>query len=148
MHIAGMGIVFNRGRGLANLEKALAEGWVKPSATCRSHPGLKEGQVSPSPSEPVYRVPTEAITDKQVLKEARRADNFTKMATLAAYDALIDSGIPEQSKQKLGIILATAFGPHVTTFSFLDDILTYGDAGVSPTLFSHSVHNAAASYIA
>jgi len=129
MHIAGMGIVFNRGRGLASLEKALIEGWV-------------------ASAEAVYRVPAEAITDKQVLKEARRADQFTKMATLAAYDALIDSGIPEQSKPKLGIILATAFGPHVTTFAFLDDILTYGDAGVSPTLFSHSVHNAAASYIA
>jgi 3-oxoacyl-[acyl-carrier-protein] synthase II len=128
MYIAGMGIVFNRGRGLINLEKALTEGWVMPS--------------------PVYRVPAEAIIDKQALKEARRADNFSKMATLAAYDALTDSGIPEQSKQRLGIILATAFGPHLTTFGFLDDILTYGDAGVSPTLFSHSVHNAAASYIA
>ena len=128
MYIAGIGIVFNRGRGLANLEKALIAGWVMP--------------------EQVYRVPIETITDKQVLKEARRADNFTKMATLAAYDALTDSGIPKQSKQRLGIILATAFGPHVTTFSFLDDILTYGDAGVSPTLFSHSVHNAATSYIA
>jgi len=128
MYIAGMGIVFNRGRGLANLEKALIEGWVMP--------------------EVAYRVPAEAITDKQVLKEARRADTFTKMATLAAFDALIDSGIPENSKQKLGIILATAFGPHVTTFNFLDDILTYGDSGVSPTLFSHSVHNAATSYIA
>jgi 3-oxoacyl-[acyl-carrier-protein] synthase II len=128
MYIAGMGIVFNRGRGLANLEKALIAGWVMP--------------------DPVYRVPAEAITDKQVLKETRRADNFSKMAILAAFDALVDSGIPEQSKQRLGIILATAFGPHVTTFGFLDDILTYGDAGVSPTLFSHSVHNAAASYIA
>ena len=128
MYIAGMGIVFNRGRGLANLEKALIAGWVKP--------------------DPVYRVPPEAFIDKQVLKETRRADNFSKMAILAAYDAIVDSNIPEQSKQKLGIILATALGPHVTTFSFLDDILTYGDAGVSPTLFSHSVHNAAASYIA
>ena len=128
MHIAGMGIVFNRGRGLVNLEKALTEGWVMPDT--------------------VYRVPTEAITDKQVLKEARRADNLSKMATLAAFDALTDSNIPKPNRQKLGVILATAFGPHVTTFSFLDDILTYGDAGVSPTLFSHSVHNAATSYIA
>jgi 3-oxoacyl-[acyl-carrier-protein] synthase II len=129
MHIAGMGIIFNRGRGLANLENALTQGWIKPIDTA-------------------YRVPKEAITDKEVLKEARRADNFTKMATLAAYDALADSGIPQESKNRLGIILATAFGPHATTFSFLDDILTYGDNAVSPTLFSHSVHNAAASYIA
>ncbi len=44
--------------------------------------------------------------------------------------------------------MATAFGPHVTTFNFLDDILDHGDAAVSPTTFSNSVHNAAASYIA
>jgi len=128
MHIAGMGIIFNRGRGLANLDNALTQGWVRP--------------------DPFYRIPIESITDKQVLKEARRADIFSKMATLAAYDALVDSGIPEAKKERIGIILTTAFGPHLTTFNFLDDILTYGDAGVSPTLFSHSVHNAAASYIA
>ena len=135
MHIAGMGIVFNRGRGLANLNQALTEGWIMPNSVTASCAG-------------VYQVPPEVIIDKQVLKDVRRADNFSKMATLAAFDALADSGIPEENKSKLGIILTTAFGPHVTTFGFLNEILTYGDAGVSPTLFSHSVHNAAASYIA
>jgi len=144
MYIAGIGIIFNRGRGLANLEKALTEGWVMPNSAILQTP--TKGQSTSGAA--VYRVPPEAITDKQVLKEARRADSFSKMATLAAFDALVDSGIPEPNKAKLGIILATAFGPHVTTFGFLDDILTYGDAGVSPTLFSHSVHNTAASYIA
>jgi 3-oxoacyl-[acyl-carrier-protein] synthase II len=128
MHIAGIGIIFSGGRGLDSLEKTLAQGQVTPTQDCR--------------------VPAEALTDKEVLKEARRADTFTKMAVLAAHDALADSGIPQETRQKMGVILATAFGPHVTTFNFLDDILTYGDAGVSPTLFSHSVHNAAASYIA
>jgi 3-oxoacyl-[acyl-carrier-protein] synthase II len=52
-----------------------------------------------------------------------------------------------EKKEKLGIILATAFGPHSTTFSFIDDILDYGDANASPTKFSNSVHNAAASYV-
>lgn len=129
MYIAGMGIVFNRGRGLAALDSALAAGWAKPP-------------------DSFYRVSKETLSDKEVLKEARRADSFTKMATLAAYDALADSQVPPEAKKSIGIILATAFGPHVTTFNFLDDILTYGDGGVSPTLFSHSVHNAAASYIA
>ncbi|MFH0917708.1 MAG: beta-ketoacyl synthase N-terminal-like domain-containing protein, partial [Candidatus Omnitrophota bacterium] len=159
MYIAGLGIVFNRGRGLANLEKALIDGWVMPdSATWRTP--TQNSPLGDTGAIPInarcqlasgtaaYRVPTEAIADKHVLKEDRRADNFSKMAILAAYDALADSGIPEQNKQRLGIILATALGPHVTTFSFLDDILTYGDRAVSPTLFSHSVHNAAASYIA
>ena len=49
--------------------------------------------------------------------------------------------------KKIGIILATAFGAQVTTFDFLDGILDYGDAAVSPTTFSNSVHNAAASYV-
>lgn len=128
MHIAGMGVVFNRGRGLEALEKALEAGWIMPDAA--------------------YRLLPSTLIDKVVLKEARRADDLSKMASLAAYDALLDSGINDQAKANLGIILSSAFGPHVTTFRFLDDILNFGDAGVSPTLFSHSVHNAAASYIA
>ena len=35
----------------------------------------------------------------------------------------------------------------MTTFDFLNDILDYGDTSVSPTTFSNSVHNAAASYV-
>ncbi len=127
MHIAGIGIIFNRGRGIESLEAALQEGWKKP--------------------DPVYRVPVEAITDKNVLKDARRADDLTKMAVLAAHDAFKDSGLGFEAKKTLGIIISTVFGPHVTTFRFLDDILNYGDANVSPTIFSHSVHNAATSYI-
>ncbi|MBI4838379.1 MAG: beta-ketoacyl synthase chain length factor [Nitrospirae bacterium] len=68
------------------------------------------------------------------------------MAVLAAYDALADSRL-EITKKKIGIIASTAFGAHVTTFDFLNDILDYGDINVSPTTFSNSVHNAAASYI-
>ncbi|NQU73758.1 MAG: beta-ketoacyl synthase chain length factor [Candidatus Omnitrophica bacterium] len=113
---------------MENLKKSLEEGWKMP--------------------DPVYRVPAESIVDKSVLKEARRIDNLSKMAVLAAHDAFIDSGLGNEVKNSLGIILATAFGPHVTTFRFLDDILNYGDAQVSPTIFSHSVHNAAVSYIA
>jgi 3-oxoacyl-[acyl-carrier-protein] synthase II len=85
--------------------------------------------------------------DKSILKEIRRADDLSRMAVLAAYDAFVDSRLSNEAKNSLGVILATAFGPHVTTFRFLDDILNYGDANVSPTLFSHSVHNVANSYI-
>ena len=127
MYIAGMGTIFNRGRGIESLKKSLEEGWRMPS--------------------PVYRVPVESLIDKTVLKGARRADDVSKMAVLAAYDAFIDSGLKEEAKKSLGIIVASAFGAHVTTFRFLDDVLNYGDAQVSPITFSHSVHNAAASYI-
>jgi 3-oxoacyl-[acyl-carrier-protein] synthase II len=98
---------------------------------------------------PVYSVEENTIKDRAVLKKMRRADRFSKMAVLAAFDAVRDSGVAiGEGGASLGIILATAFGPQVTGFRFLDEIIDYGDSNVSPTLFSHSVHNAAASYVA
>jgi 3-oxoacyl-[acyl-carrier-protein] synthase II len=132
MFIAGIGIVFTRGRGINAFENALKEGWRAPS----------KGDLIPA-----YRVSQEALTDASLSKKIRRADRFSRMAVLSAIDAFTDSGVSVDKRDKLGIILATAFGPHTTTFSFIDDILDYGDASVSPTKFSNSVHNAAASYI-
>jgi 3-oxoacyl-[acyl-carrier-protein] synthase II len=133
MNLLGIGVLFARGRGIAAFDRALREGWVPPET--------REGQ-------PAYAVPAEALSDKTVLAKLRRADRFSQMAVLAAWDALQDSGVRIEDASRVAIILATAFGPHVTTFKFLDDILNFGDAGTSPTTFSHSVHNAAASYVA
>jgi len=132
MFISGIGIVFTRGRGIDSFEKALKDGWRAPSWT-----GLI----------PAYRVNRETLMDISLTKKIRRADKFTKMALFAAFDAYMNSGIIAENNEKLGIILSTAFGPYSTTFSFIDDILDYGDANVSPTKFSNSVHNAAASYV-
>ena len=141
MNIAGIGVVGPKGRGMAALELALQQGWVPPVEV--EVRGLPSGRL------PVYAVAAETLSDKIVLAKARRADRFTRMAVLAAADALADSGLGGTvDKTRLGIIVATALGPHATTFSFLDGILDFGDAAVSPTAFSHSVHNAAASYIA
>jgi len=132
MFISGIGIIFTRGRGIDSFENALKEGWREPSWT-----GLI----------PAYRVSPETLTDASLTKKIRRADKFTRMALFSAFDAYMDSGIIAENNEKLGIILSTAFGPHSTTFSFIDDILDYGDANVSPTKFSNSVHNAAVSYV-
>ena len=132
MFISGIGIVFTRGRGIDAFDKALKEGWREPSGT-----GLI----------PAYRVDQETLTDASLSKKIRRADRFSRMAVLSAVDAYRDSAISVNEREKLGIIHATAFGPHTTTFSFIDDILDYSDANVSPTKFSNSVHNAAASYV-
>jgi 3-oxoacyl-[acyl-carrier-protein] synthase II len=141
MNIVGMGAVFARGRGIGALEGALERGWVAPTR--------KQSEFSSTLQIPVYEVDAETLTDRAVLRNMRRADRFSKMAVLAACDAVKDSGIEmQQEKRDLGIILATAFGPQATGFRFLDDIIEYGETRVSPTLFSHSVHNAAASYIA
>ena len=141
MKVAGIGVVFTRGRGINSFEEALLQGWLPP---CRI-----ELPSAHNRTLPVYHVAQETIVDKAVLRRIRRADRFSKMAVLAGWDALEDSGIVFDDKpSSVGIIVAASFGPHVTTFRFLDDILDYGDANVSPTVFSHSVHNAAASYIA
>ncbi len=129
MNVAGIGVVFSGGRGISSYDDALKHGWTKPE-------------------DSGYHVKKESIIDKRFLDKIRRADRFSKMAVLASADAVADSAINlNKKKSSLGIIVSTAFGPHVTTFRFLDDILEYGDRNASPTTFSHSVHNAAASYI-
>ncbi len=125
------------GRGVETLQAALETGPITPS--------MIDVPFQPAPF-PVYCVSKETLKDRVALSRARRADRFSKMAVLAACDAVRDAGV-ELDSQRTGVVLGTAFGPHPTVFSFLDDILEFGDAGVSPTLFSHSVHNAAASYI-
>jgi len=141
MNISGIGIIFNRGRGIKNFDGALHQGWEPPSFIAIPSCANK--------TFPLYPVETQALNDGILSGKTRRADKLSKMAILAAWDALIDSRLSKEGRNlSLGLIVATAFGPHVTTFRFLDDILDYGEANVSPTLFSHSVHNAAASYIA
>jgi len=140
MKIVGIGMVCSAGQGIAGFEKALLRGWKEPGTVATPH--------IPGGAYPAYLVDFPNLPDKTLLKKIRRSDAVSKMSVLAAADALADSGIRDITQKKLGIILATAYGPHVTTFNFLDDILDHGDAAVSPTTFSNSVHNAAASYIA
>jgi 3-oxoacyl-[acyl-carrier-protein] synthase II len=140
MNILGIGIISARGFGVSSLEHALENGWQKPSEI--DLPQVVEVKRF------VYQVDFDSVQDKTLLKKVRRSDKLSKMSVLAAADAINDSGVDNISQRKVGIILSTAFGAHVTTFEFLDGMLDYGEAGVSPTLFSNSVHNAAASYIA
>jgi len=139
VNVAGMGMIFARGSGVAALEKALLSGWQRPATL--DDPTVADGMC------PAYQVNFDAVHDKTLLKRIRRADKLSKMAVLAAADALSDCNRKDMGSKRIGIIMATGFGAHVTTFSFLDDILDYGDAAVSPTTFSNSVHNAAASYV-
>jgi 3-oxoacyl-[acyl-carrier-protein] synthase II len=139
MNILGIGIIFSQGLGVAALENALHAGWQRPDEIdLPRSAGLKRH---------VYQVNLDTVPDKTLLKKNRRSDKLSKMSVLASADALADSGIGNIAQKKFGIILSTAFGAHVTTFDFLDGILDYGEANVSPTTFSNSVHNAAAAYI-
>lgn len=128
MTFLGLGVISPCGRGTECHQAALECG--------------SEGAVG-------TRVAADVLKDRAVLKNMRRADRFSRMAVLAAHDALADAGIAvAEGDHTLGLVVTTGFGPHDTTFSFIDDILDYGDAEVSPIKFSNSVHNAAAHYIA
>jgi len=139
MYLHGLGAVFGGGRGRDIFEQSVADG-ASP-ITMLDVPFYEK-------PFPVFQIPAEALKDKAHVRTLRRADRFSRMAVLGAGDALADAGEPAVEGIKTGIIIATALGPHRTTFKFLDDMREFGDDQVSPTIFSHSVHNAAASYVA
>jgi 3-oxoacyl-[acyl-carrier-protein] synthase II len=142
MKLQGIGVLFAGGRGLP----ALAQAWNGDGYAPTLWP-VAEKDVG----VPVYAIADEDLAAAGLARQARRADRFCKIALAAARDALHDAGLAEMDESarlRTGLVVGSALGPHVTTFRFLDDILTYGDREVSPTAFSHSVHNAAASYLA
>lgn len=133
MTLTGLGVVFAGGAGVPALRGALAAG-APPAAA----PFGKEGV-------PALAVPAAALAGNPLLAPARRADRFCKMAMAAALEAWQGC---QAEPARVGIILATACGPHATVFRFVSEMLDFGDAKASPTVFSQSVHAAAASMIA
>lgn len=132
LSVCGMGLVNADGRGWDR------QGCAEVGAPSENDSSLR-----------VCRVRPESLEDPVALKKLRRADRFSKFAALSAWDAVADAGLSAADLATgTGIIVTTAWGPHGATFDFLDEILDFGDGGVSPTRFSHSVHNAAAAYVA
>lgn len=138
MIVQGIGVVFAGGRGVDAYCGALRNAQSPSSAVFVP---FQDGDMT------LFQVPDEALKDKTLLRGLRRADRLSRMAVVAAHDAIVDND-SRVVAEETGVILATAFGPHCSTFRFLDEISEYGDDQVSPTLFSHTVHNAAASYVA
>jgi 3-oxoacyl-[acyl-carrier-protein] synthase II len=127
--ILGIGAITPLGRDMASITQLL------------SMPGSIDSEV--------LRVHDELLTDSTISRRMRRADRFGKMAALAAIDAWNDSQslCADVPKERIGLIVASGFGPHCRGFRFLDGILDCGDSAALPTDFSHSVHGAAAAYI-
>ena len=138
IQIRSTGIVCTRGRGLLPLEAALEAGW---------NPPVEKEDSDPNTRVPAFHLPDGVLQDRAIMGKMRRADRLSKMATLAACDAWAQAGLSALDPRRVGVLLATGLGPHARTFRFLDGILDFGDCAVSPTDFSHSVHNAAAAYI-
>lgn len=82
----------------------------------------------------------------ELLRHLRRADDFIRLAVLSAFQSFDQrTEIPWESPERCGLILGTSFGPMQTNFDVLDQIVS-GEQ-TSPTLFSHSVFNAAVGYL-
>jgi len=73
----------------------------------------------------------------------RRPDRLTQLALCAA-DAVAEH---LAGGTDCALITVTAYGPATTTGKVLDDILDFPEEQILPTGFSHSVVNAASSYI-
>ncbi len=86
------------------------------------------------------------INQYPLSRDMRRAGRFAKLSVIAAMELLKDSALKELPTNTATIVV-TALGAHSISFAFLDDLFDYGESEVSPTTFSNSVHNAAASYI-
>jgi len=83
---------------------------------------------------------------QQCASQLRRADDFIKLAAAASVEALdMCSGCQEPNEES-GLFVGTAFGPMQTNFDVLG--LIVDNEQTSPTLFSHSVFNSAAGYLA
>ncbi|MEI6645540.1 MAG: beta-ketoacyl synthase chain length factor [bacterium] len=133
MRLAGVGAVCAGGSGVDALKLYLQA----PDAPKPMPMGNKE-------LLPVLQVPTEVFKNP-LLSPVRRADRFSKMTLLAALEAWQGA---EPDLNRVGIIVASACGPHATVFKFVNDLLDFGESKSSPTVFSQSVHAAAASMIA
>jgi len=78
----------------------------------------------------------------------RRADDFIKLAVVSARSVISLAPSRQLLPEQIGIFMGTAYGPIETNFRFLDTLIDDGERQASPILFSHSVHNAAAGYVA
>ena len=76
----------------------------------------------------------------------RRADRFTSLA-VAGVMGCDGLDLAMLAGDQTALVTWSALGPHRTVFATLDDILDYPEELMLPTKFSHSVQNAAASYL-
>ena len=78
----------------------------------------------------------------------RRVDFYTVMQYEAARQAIENSVFKGNLPEDTGIIVSGEYGPQNTVSAFLDELRSYPEDQVLSSSFSHSVHNAAASYLA
>ncbi len=87
------------------------------------------------------------VVPDELTRKLRRADDFIKLAVVPAFAILNEQiGKTAVNNEDFGLIIGSAYGTMQTNFDVLDLVVTGQQS--SPTLFSHSVFNAAAGYTA
>ncbi|MBU0480836.1 MAG: hypothetical protein KKG47_07025 [Proteobacteria bacterium] len=95
-----------------------------------------------------YDLPENYQIPDHMARDLRRADNFIQMSVLSAAAALAAAPGRDLPPENVGVYIGTAYGPLETNFESLGSLIDDGEGQISPTLFSHSVYNAAAGYVA
>lgn len=138
--IRGIGAVGGFGCGLEALSAALSNRDYKTK-----HVVVKTAH---GPREmPAYLADTSRLEDFLNKRALRRVDHYSRMALFGAYLALEDAGRLDEDRSRMGIIVASGYGPGRATLAFLDTFILDGDGLSSPTSFSNSVQNAAVANI-
>jgi len=138
--VRGIGVTGGFGCGTDQLRQALLSGESTPQSI------LLEAE-SRQLEIPAYLCDTARLEEFINKRALRRVDHFSRMAVLSSVLALEDADMLDEDHQHLAVVVSTGYGATRTTFSFLDSVIDDGDACASPTLFSNSVHNAAAAHI-
>ncbi len=103
----------------------------------------------PAPGQ--SRADTAALAEYENPRNLRRMAHFCRLGLLTARRCLAAAEqatpAPEGGRTDLGLVIATGYGPVRATFDYTDSILEFGEQLASPTAFSTSVHNIAASSI-
>jgi hypothetical protein len=129
LSINGLGLVSTAG-DVADLERLLAQSRIEPEL-CFSNSAL------PFEFSSEFKVPSQLV---------RRMGRFAKLSLLSAGQAICDSGL-ELAGRSVGIIQGSVYGPINSGLQAFDDLIDFGDNQLSPTNFSGSVFNTAATYL-
>ena len=93
------------------------------------------------------------VADTAILKDLspninlRRTDQFSRLALTASILALKDGQTNMSDITDYGLIVATGYGAVSSTCGFKDSFINNSSLGASPTFFTKSVHNQAASQL-
>ena len=138
--INGIGVVGGFGCGIDALVECLERG-VSPLPSF-------SGDNDSEAFYPAYIADTSYLGSVFPKKALRRIDHFSQLALTGAFLAINDAGgVDSLDRHSTGLVICSGYGSAKTTFSFLDSLIDFGDTCASPTLFSNSVHNAAAGHI-